>query len=391
MSFDTAKIEVLGNFIIHDLGLKFKTIKNLKPSFRKLCFNPDLDFFNKFGYHPKLTAHEYLVGAPGKWIVRKFEIEGSLPKIKNGTSYFNINQSDYEAIIEAIPKKLANFGLMCEPTDIERGNLQIIAYCYNFFLTPQLANPKDYILPMVFLDMGKRTGNIIEKLWMQIEEGYGIKFFNRLRGIGFYDKVAEIENNKFQTKEDREIVKLVKAGKLPHCFKIENTLQNRTAVKKGLAHFYDKNEKKERTLREAMQDRISLAFTKNTFYRLADPCNVKALEQMIYSLSSYYETMKKQKLSFIDAQLFLAHCIATQQFGSLELKNIADGFSKYGRQYRQYYYDRLAKIVPKIKGQKLSGFFDYCKKQIDNPVNPQTFFEDKNRADEKQATQLSML
>ena len=53
--------------------------------------------------------------------------------------------------------------------------------------------------------------------------------------------------------------------------------------------------------------------------------------------------------------------------GSLRIMQIADSYSKYGRQYRQYYDEKIEKIAGRIKGLKLSDFFEYCKKQLENP------------------------
>ncbi|MFH1407517.1 MAG: hypothetical protein ABIG91_00545 [Patescibacteria group bacterium] len=363
--FDTAKLNIKCNIIVRDTGFDFKVYQN-GSKFRKRYFNPDAKFIEKYGFHPKLTTYEYLFGQD--WVVRRLDIEGSLKKMVWGSSYlFGLDESNIDLIIATIIKKLKTFGFDCSVYDIESGNVAIIAYCFNFYLPPEYARPKEFILPLAHLDVGKRSGNVIEKLWLGIKLGYGVKFWNKQRGIGFYDKVAEIENNKIHTEQDKEVLFLVKEGKLPHCFKIENTLQNRTAVKQGIAIFYDKDAKKERHIREVLKNGIAIKYLQNVFDRLSDGRDVKALEQTIYPLSGFYNQAKQRGLSFKDTQLLLAHCIGVQQIGSLQLKQLADGFPKYGRQYRQRYYENLEKIMPKVEGLRLFDFFKYCENQLKNP------------------------
>lgn len=359
--FDTLKLEVLGYFIIRNVGLVFKSLASF-PNYRKRIFNPDKNFILLHGYAPKLTIYENLY--KGDWVVNKFEIEGSVRKLVHGTSYYGVSEVHVDAIIAAFIRTLASYGIDCTLEQIEQGNVQIVAYSFNFYLPPRFAQPQELILPLVHLDVGKRAGDMIEKLWLQVTPGYGVKWYNKQRGIGLYDKGVEIENNQMPTKKDLEIVPLIKAGKLPHCFEIENTLQNRQAVKKGIAIFYDKDEKKERHIREVLKDKIAMTYLKNTFNRLADERNSKALEQVIYPLERYYKQMAASGISFRDAQLYLAHCIGVQQIGSLRLKQIGDSFPKHGRQYRQQYFDSIGRIVPKITGTRLSDFFAFCKDQL---------------------------
>jgi hypothetical protein len=363
--WDTIKLEVFGNFIIPDTEFKYKTVP-ITATLRKRFFNPNGQTFSKYGYLPKLTLEEGF--NYGRWQVRRFEVEGSLPKITNGSSYFMLFEKDNDRVIQALIDVLAKFGLHCSFTEIESGNVLIIAYCYNFYLPSDYVRPKEFILPLIHLDVGKRVGNITEKLWLDVKAGYGVKFYNKMRGIGFYDKVVEITNNKFQTQQDKKVLKMIEAGELPHSFKIENTLQNRQAVKKGLAGFFDKDTKKERHIRDVLQDRISLTYLNNIFNRLADGRDVKALEQVIYPFEAYHKQKIKEGISFVDAQLLLAHAIGVQQMGSFGLKQTADKYPKFGRQYRQRYYDRLTPIVAQVNGQKLSEYFEFCKDQLKNPV-----------------------
>lgn len=363
--WDTLKLEVVGIFSLQDKGFFFKEYQSA-PTFRKRFFNPDPKTIAKYGFLPKLTVYENL--HRGKWGVVRFEVVGSLPKMVYGTSYYGLDEQDNDLVIETLVKKLAILGIECTAQDIERANAQIIAYCFNFYLPPELARPKELILPLSHLDVGKRAGNIIEQLWLQVKPGYGVKFHNKQRGIGFYDKVAEIENNSVQTDEDKRVLDLVKSGGLPYCMKIENTLQNRTAVKKGLATVTDKDDKKERHIREVLQNRVSLAFLKNVFDRLADGRDVKALEQQVFPLEEFYEQCKRAGLGFQEGQLLFAHAVAVQQIGSLRIKQIADSFPKYGRQYRQRYYDKLNPITEKVEGRELSAFLGYCQNQLQSPI-----------------------
>lgn len=362
--FDTLKIEVFVYLIIRNIGLIFKPLFS-DGNYRKRAFNPDKNYILLHGYAPKLTIYEKLYN--GNWEVYKFEVECSLRKLLNNTSYFGNDESGVDEIIKKLIGALAAYGLDCTPADIEKGNVLIIAYCFNFYLPPQFAKPKEFILPLIHLDIGKRTGNLIEKLWLQVLPGYGIKFYNKFRGISFYDKGVELANTAMPTKQDKKIVHLIKAGQLQECFEIENTLQNRKAVKQGIAIFYDKDEKKERHIREVLRNDIAMRYLKNVFQRLSDPANVKALETKVYPLEDYHLQMTKAGMSFNNAMLFLAHSIHVQQMGSLRLMQIADSYSKYGRQYRQYYDKKIEAIASKIKGLRLSDFFDYCKKQLDNP------------------------
>jgi len=371
--FDTLKIEVLGYFIIRDIGLVFKSLVSF-PTYRKRAFNPDKNFILLHGHAPKLTIYENLY--KGNWVVNKFEIECSLRKLLNNTSYFGNDESDVDEIIKKLIKALAAYGIDCTPADIEKGNVLIIAYPFNFYLPPEFAKPQEFILPLIYLDVGKRMGNVIEKLWLQVLPGHGIKFYNKFRGISFYDKGVELANTSMPTKLDKEIVALIKTKQLQECFEIENTLQNRKAVKQGIAIFYDKDEKKERHIREVLRNNIAMRYLKNVFQRLSDPANVKALETKVYPLEEYHLQMTKAGISFNDAMLFFAHSVHVQQVGSLRIMQIADSYSKYGRQYRQYYDKKIEAIASKIKGLKLADFFDYCKKQLDTPkiLKPQDVF-----------------
>lgn len=363
--FDTVKLQVLGYFIIRNVGLVFKSLASF-PNYRKRAFNPDKNFMLLHGYAPKLTVYENLY--KGDWVINKIEVEGSVRKLIHETAYYCVSERHVDMIVAAFVKKLSLYGIDCTQEQIERGNVQIVAYPFNFYLPPRFAQAQEFILPLVHLDVGKRTGDVVEKLWLQVKPGYGIKWYNKQRGIGFYDKGAEIENNEMPTKKDLEIRRLIKDGELPECFEIENTLQNRQAVKKGIAIFYDKDEKKERHIREVLKDKIAMVYLKNTFDRLADERNIKALEQVVFPLENYYEQMAASGLSFRDAQLYLAHCNGVQQLGSLRLKQIGDRFPKHGRQYRQQYFDSLGRIVPKITGTRLSDFFAFCKDQLANGI-----------------------
>lgn len=387
--YDSIKLELLGSYIIRETRLGFKLVHS-DDKFRKRVFNPDKNFVASLGYYPNITVYEYPFG--NKWVAKKLEIQSSLPKLVRGSSYYEVYERDTDLIIQTLISRLGTLGIDCVPQDIERANVQVIAYCVNFYLPQDMVRPREFILPLIYLDVGKRAGNAIEKLWLDEIPGYGVKFHNNRRGIGFYDKVSEIENNDMQTKEDKAVLSLVAEGKLPWCFKIENTLQNRQAVKQGLAIFYDHDTKKERHLREVLQDRVALAFTRNVFQRLFDGRNVKALEQRIYPLEAFYEQMKQHGLSFQEAQQFLAHCIAGQQLGSLRIKQIADSFP-YGRQYRQTYYDKIAKITAKIPGLALSDFFLFCKRQLNTPrsFNPQVSKEEMREDKNTQPTSSSYL
>ncbi len=80
------------------------------------------------GYAPKLTIYENIY--KGSWVVNKFEVECSLRKLLHNTSYFGNDESDVDAIIKKIVEALAAYGLDCTASDIEKGNVLIIAYCF---------------------------------------------------------------------------------------------------------------------------------------------------------------------------------------------------------------------------------------------------------------------
>lgn len=138
--FDTVKLEVNGSFIISETGLNFKVFQNT-GKFRKRYLNPDAKFVEKYGYHPKITLYEFLFNHG--WVVRRFEIEGSLPKMVWSSSYYGLDENDIDLIIDTIIDKLKTFGLDCSADDVEKGNVVIVAYGFNFYLLPQYARGDD--------------------------------------------------------------------------------------------------------------------------------------------------------------------------------------------------------------------------------------------------------
>lgn len=359
--FDTIKLEISGSFLCTN-DVVFVSIKS-NDSWRKRRLKIDKKPNGLNQYFPQITIEEHK--EKSGWLVHSICVEGSIPKMIYGTNYFEVDESKVDLLFNTILNCFELVGIKgCGLENIENGNVCIIAYCKNFHFPDDFVKPEDFFKSLTHLDVTKMTKNMTKKNWEKATTGYGIKFWSTRRGISFYDKTAQIVNNKQQTAQETEVLSLIEGGSLSRCFRIETTLQNRTAVKQYLASITDKDEQRERKPREVLKDEIAINLLVGVFTKLADPVNTTALEQEIYPLSDFYERAKQEGLNFSEAQLFLAHCFAVQQIGSLQLKNTADSFHKYGRQYRYRDEQKLRKIALRFKPQKLRKVFRSCYKQL---------------------------
>lgn len=366
---DSALIE-LQNISIPDLSGRWQT--KTKTDFKwQQQFNPNSEDYFRHGYLPNITVVKFPSKYTRGWFTERVVIQASVPKVLYGTNYFGVNEKDYDAFIQKLVASCKLLGLPISQAQLEQAALRAIALCFNFMFDDKFPYPLEYLKKMGMLDIGKRYSKVKNTDFIEDAEGYQGKFYNGQVGWGLYDKRAQLLNDA-KTKEELEVVEKMKQGLLPDkVLRMEITYQNQTSVKQHLTTRLGGDRKQPRHVSEVFDNYLVQNILTETFNKLSDDVNVKALEMPIFPQETAIRLMSECGLSQAEALAWMGFSLCVQQTGSLATKEMLDRY--FPRQYRNRLDKALDKSIKKMHAlpqSTLGQIFEFCRKQLKDFIIP---------------------
>jgi len=145
------------------------------------------------------------------------KVTASLPKILYGSSYYEVNEGDYDKSIKAIEKRLQNVGIVTDKGSVESFNLHRIDFCRNIETEHHLM---DYLSLLSNYRISRR-----DKLEYRHET---LTFYNGQQELSFYNKLREIKQDKKVNQEFKDKI----SGKPENILRVESRLKRFRVINK---------------------------------------------------------------------------------------------------------------------------------------------------------------
>jgi hypothetical protein len=196
---DTIKLTLgRGMFTISDKTLFQKETMNAVQGFFKLVQNPTKTELKRGIYKPRLTLTKRY-NYSGRF-EPTLTIELSLPKLIYGNNFDELEDSDFEKVVQSLKLKLREMGIYVFEYVLINAPVSAIHYGKNIPLT-------DYTTPYMYLKMLSKA-NINQRLDLNQtdfrNEGHSLKFRANSFEVIFYDKLKDLNKAKISEKRTEE-------------------------------------------------------------------------------------------------------------------------------------------------------------------------------------------
>ena len=204
-------------------------------------------------YLPKYSISEVNFGTPE----HALELEFSAGKLLHGTNFREVSQKDFPAIVDKLANFLRSIQVITDRSEITDAPATLAAYARNIPVG-KFSSTSEILWVMGHFDYRPRSEHRKE-----LREGDNLselKYFNNNSHLTLYDKVLELQNHPI-TKEEREIVDLIKKGEIDETLRVELTLHTKHAVRQALSGIYGKS--KEFTFADVFNDNVCETLLRN--------------------------------------------------------------------------------------------------------------------------------
>lgn len=203
--------------------------------------NPTKSDLKKGIYKPRLTVTKRM--KKGKFEIT-LRIEFSIPKLLFKNNFVEVEETDFQSIIQILQDKLANMGASISYLTLSEANVSTVHFSKNIALT-------DYTTPYCILkefskiDLNQKID--INKTDYR-NEGHCLKFHSNYFEIVFYDKLKDLEKAKMSEKravEEDNLIQLDLFNKKPKPFEVlrmEVRLNTRTKMKRTFKEINAQND-----------------------------------------------------------------------------------------------------------------------------------------------------
>ena len=164
-------------------------------------------------YLPKYSISEVNFGTPE----HALELEFSAGKLLHGTNFREVSQKDFPAIVDKLANFLRSIQVITDRSEITDAPATLAAYARNIPVG-KFSSTSEILWVMGHFDYRPRSEHRKE-----LREGDNLselKYFNNNSHLTLYDKVLELQNHPI-TKEEREIVDLIKKGEIDETLRME--------------------------------------------------------------------------------------------------------------------------------------------------------------------------
>ena len=158
--------------------------------------NPTKKELKEGNYKPRLTVTKRMRKG-GFSVVLK--VEYSIPKLLFGNNFDELNDSDFEKVIEILHLKLSEMSIEVSKQDLREADIVGIHYGKNIVMT-------DYTTSYEILNSLRKI-NLTKRLDLSssdYREGHAVRYHANGFELAFYDKIREIEQSKISSKRGVE-------------------------------------------------------------------------------------------------------------------------------------------------------------------------------------------
>lgn len=224
---DTIALKLTGKeFRIVDLSnFQFSAYRG-KKSFTQAVYNPNI---KKDGYKPRLTF-------ANRFGTEELKIEFSAPKMLCGNNFDELDDNDFEPLVQKIVADLLSMGVQVYPVILRQAQIVKIDYSKNIIFTDGTKSSM-IIHELSKADISKRL-DINETKY---RNGSNLQFHANSYEYVFYDKLAELRQSKISEKRSYEKDNSIQLNLLDQIkdepfevFRVEIRLANRTKLKSTL-------------------------------------------------------------------------------------------------------------------------------------------------------------
>jgi hypothetical protein len=182
----------------YQIDSKVNLKKTFSKGFNKRVYNPNKDQIKRFGYLPRITEIEAIrEGGYSTFLL----VEFSIPKLKYGNNFEEVEDSDFEGICQILRERLYKIGVGFYNLDfIRKAEVSKIHYSKNIILD-------DFTTPSMYIDEIRKI-NLNRLLDINQSDyrnnGQSFKFRSNDFEVTFYDKLEDLRNSKISEKRSLE-------------------------------------------------------------------------------------------------------------------------------------------------------------------------------------------
>lgn len=152
-------------------------------------------------YHPRLTLVKRVGGGQGGFAIN-LHIELSLPKLLHGNNFDELRDSDFDAVIASLKKRLLFMGVLVSKEHLESAEVHVVHYSKNVvFIDYTTASQVIALIPKM-----KLTKRLDLNRTHFINDGEAVRSYAKSHEFVLYDKIADLQQSRDRAteKDDRQ-------------------------------------------------------------------------------------------------------------------------------------------------------------------------------------------